>query len=167
MSGGSQVGETLTATFLVTGLNPDAPVISPESGTIFDKSLSVLISCPTEGAKIYYTTNGIDPTVESPMYKRFRITGKTTVKAIAEKDGMLSEIATAEYALGRCGDPVMSLADGAKFAHSNQVVLIRWKGGNDVGVLRYTLDGTDPTAESPVYEGPIAISDSTVVRSSI
>lgn len=156
---------TYTATYVL--LNPEVPVISPESGTTFDSSLTVSMSCPTDGATIYYTTNGVDPTVESTAYQRFRIYRKTTVKAVAEKNGLLSEVATAEYALGRCGDPVMSLADGAEFAHSNQVVTIRWRGGNDVGALRYTLDGSDPTDESPVYEGPIVINDSTVIKAKV
>ncbi len=164
MSGDEQIGETLTATFLVEGLNPEDPVISPESGATFGTSLTVTMSCATEGATIHYTLDGSEPTAVSPVYKRFRIYGKTTVKAIAEKDGMLSDVVTAEYAPGRCADPVVSLADGASFAHSNKVVSIRWK--ND-GVLRYTLDGSDPTAESPVYEEPFAFSDSVVVKAKV
>ena len=161
MSGDEQVGEALTATFFV---EPENPVISPASGTTFGSSLTVTMSCPTEGAKIHYTTDGSDPTAESPLYSRFRVNSKTTVKAVAEKNGMLSEVVVAEYAPGRCVDPVFSLADGAEFAHSNQVVTIRWK--ND-GVLRYTLDGTDPTEESPVYEGPFSLSDSTELRAKV
>ena len=161
MFGNRQIGETLTATLFV---EPANPVLNPTSGTIFDSSLSVSISCPTEGATIHYTTDGSDPTVESTVYRRFRIYGKTTVKAVAEKNGLLSEIATAEYALGRCVDPVFSLADGSEFAHSNQVVSIRW---NNHGVLRYTLDGTDPTPESSVYEGPFAFSGSVELRAKV
>lgn len=161
MSGDEQVGEALTATFFV---EPEDPVISPASGTTFDTSLTVTMSCPTEGAKIYYTTDGSDPTTQSTMYRRFRVSGRTTVKAVAEKNGMLSEVVTVEYAPGRCVDPVFSLADGAEFAHSNQVVTIRW---NNDGVLRYTTNGTDPTAESPVYEGPFAISDSIELRAKV
>lgn len=164
MNGEAQVGETLTATFLVEGLNPDEPVISPESKTVFEGLLSVSISCATEGATIHYTTNGTEPTVESPVYKRFKISGKTTVKAVAEKEGMLSEVVTAEYALGQCADPVISLADGAEFAHSNQEVSIAW---NNDGVLRYTLDGSEPTAESPIYEGPFLFSESVVVKAKV
>ena len=122
------------------------------------------MSCPTEGATIHYTTDGTDPTAESPVYRRFRVNARTTVKAVAEKNGMLSEIVVAEYAPGRCVDPVFSLSDGAEFAHSNQAVSIRW---NNDGVLRYTLDGTDPTAESPIYEGPFAISDSVELRAKV
>ena len=161
MSGDEQIGETLTVTFFV---EPDNPVISPASGTIFDTSLNVSMSCPTEGATVHYTIDGSEPTVESPVYKRFRIYGKTTVKAVAVKDGMLSDVVTAEYALGQCVDPIISLADGASFAHSNKTVSIRWK--ND-GVLRYTLDGSEPTAESTVYEGPFAVSESVVVKAKV
>ena len=111
------------------------PEFVPVSGTTFDSPLSVSMLCPTEGATIHYTTDGSDPTAESAVYKRFWIYGKTTVKAVAEKDGMLSEVVTAEYALGQCANPVISLADGAEFAHSNQEVSIAW---NNDGVLRYS-----------------------------
>ena len=164
MSGGEQIGDTLTATFIAEGLNPEAPVISPENRTTFEGSLSVSMSCPTEGATIHFTTNGTEPTAESPVYKRFKIYGKTTVKAVAEKDGMLSEVVTAEYALGQCADPVFSLADGAEFEHSNQEVSIAW---NNDGVLRYTLDGSEPTVESPIYEGPFSFSESVVVKAKV
>ena len=166
MNGGEQVGATLTATFLVEGLSPEEPVISPESGTTFENSLTVTMSCPTEGATIYYTTDGSEPTAESTVYnKKFRIYGKTTVKAVAIQDGLLaSDMVTAEYALGRCEDPVISLADGTEFAHSNQVVSIEW---NNDGVLRYTVDGSEPTVESPEYEEPFSFSDSVVLKAKV
>ena len=164
MSGGEQIGETLIATFLVEG-GAEEPVILPESGTMFDSSLSVSMSCPTEGATIHYTTNGVEPTAESPVYKRFRIYGKTTVKAVAEKNGLLSEVVTAEYALGQCADPVITPGDGTFFEWAGQVVSIDWQGED--GVLRYTTDGSDPTIESPVYEGPFAIGDTTVVKAKV
>ena len=162
MSGDTQYGDTLTATFLVEGRNP---IILPESGTIFDSSLSISISCLTEGATIHYTTDGLDPTTESPVYKRFRITGKTTVKAVVELDGMLSDITVAEYALGRCADPIISPTDGMVFEHSNQEVSIAWTETD--GVLRYTLDGSEPTAESPTYDGPFTISESTIIKAKV
>ena len=141
------------------------PVFTPESGTTFGTSaLTISLASEAEGATIYYTTDGSNPTVESTVYRRFRITDKTTVKAIAVKDGESSEVAVAEYAPGRCVDPVFSLADGAEFAHSNQVVSIQW---NNDGVLRYTLDGSEPTAESPVYEVPFAFNDSVVVKAKV
>ncbi|MGN0889509.1 MAG: chitobiase/beta-hexosaminidase C-terminal domain-containing protein [Kiritimatiellia bacterium] len=165
LAGGAQVGETLTATFVVEGRNPEDPVITPVNGTTFDSSLTISMSCPSDGATIHYTTNGSEPTVESPVYKRFRISGKTTVKARAfYENGEGSEVVTAEYALGRCDDPVISLADGTVFPHSDQAVSISC---GEEGVLRYTLDGTEPTADSPVYAGPFTVSESTVVKAKV
>ncbi|MBR4651877.1 MAG: chitobiase/beta-hexosaminidase C-terminal domain-containing protein [Kiritimatiellae bacterium] len=162
MSGSEQIGETLAETFIAEGLNPEAPIFSPASGTIFETSLSVSIMCPTEGTVIHYTTDGSEPTVNSPVYRRFRISGKTTVKAIAEKYGMLSDVVTAEYALGQCDDPVITPSNGTTFEWAGEQVSINWQGAD--GVLRFTTDGSDPTSESPVYEGPFTINDSTVVK---
>ena len=165
MNGTTQVGETLSATFVAEGLNPGEPVVTPESGTTFDSSLTVTMSCPSDGATIHYTTDGSEPTLESPVYKRFRISGKTTIKARAfYENGDGSEVVTAEYALGRCDDPVISLADGTVFQHADQEVSIAC---GDEGVLRYTLDGMEPTADSPVYAGPFTVSESTVVKAKV
>ena len=137
---------------------PDALSILPTNGTTFESSLTVSMSCPIEGAMIRYTVDGSDPTIDSLVYKKFKIYGKSTVKAIAFcEDGSHSDVVTASYAKGQCADPVFSLADGAEFEHSNQEVSIAW---NNDGVLRYTLDGSDPTAESPIYEGPFSFSGS-------
>ena len=141
---------------------PLRPIFTPESGTTFDNSLSVSISCPAEGATIHYTTDGSEPTVNSPVCRRFRVNGRTTVKAIAEEDGILSDVVTAEYALGQCADPVITPNDGATFEWAGELVSISWQGED--GVLRYTTDGSDPTSESPVYNGPFTINDTTIVK---
>lgn len=144
----------------------DAPVFTPAGGTIFDTSLSVSISCLTEEATIHYTIDGSEPTIESPVYRRFRINGKTTIKAIAERDGWFSsDIVTAEYALGQCDDPLITPVNGSTFEWAGEQVSISWQGED--GVLRYTMDGSDPTVESPAYEGPFTISDTTVVKAKV
>ena len=160
MNGGAQVGATLTATFAVQG--PATPVISPEGGVVSGWPQSITMFCATEGTTIHYTTDGTDPTADSPTYRRFRISERTTVKAIAVKGGVMSEIAVAEYALGVCDDPVIDPVDGTSFEHLGQTVSIDWQGED--GVLRYTTDGNDPTAESPIYEEPFTLDNSTVVK---
>ena len=103
---------------------------------------------------------------DSPVYKKFKITGKTVIKAAAfNDDGNHSDVVTASYALGRCADPIVSPVDGTVFKHSGQIVTIDKSG--EEGVLRYTTDGTDPTRESPVYEGPFTVDDSTVVKAKV
>ena len=160
MSGETQYGATLTATFLAEGLEPKSPVFTPASGTIFDNMISVTIACPTEGATIHYTTDGSDPTVESPVYRRFRISGKTTVKAIAEKYGMLSDVAVAEYAKGWCAETVVDAV--ATFTGSKSKVSLSCT--TEGAVIRYTLNGSDPNSSSALYTGPFYVTDSCTVR---
>ena len=141
---------------------PATPTISPDGGVVVSWPQSVTISCATEGATIHYTTDGTDPTEESPVYRRFRVSKRTIVKAIAFKDGLASQIAIAEFAAGQCADPVITPTDGTAFEHSGQMVSIDWQGED--GVLCYTTDGSDPTAESPVYGGSFSIDKTTVVK---
>lgn len=74
-----------------------APRISPNGGAIHDATM-VSITCGTAGATIHYTTDGSDPTTESPVYSApFEVSTTTTVKAIAVKDGAQSEVTTANF----------------------------------------------------------------------
>ncbi len=144
---------------------PSMPEISPAGGTIMIGTASIAISCATDGATVHYTTDGSEPTVESPVYRRFRISERTVVKAIAVWEGLVSDVAVAEFALGQCVDPVITPADETEFEHVGQSVAIAWQGAD--GVLRYTIDGSDPTVESPMYAGPFTIDDSTVVKAKV
>ncbi len=76
-----------------------APVFTPENGKAFSGSLKITISCETEGARIYYTTDNTDPTTDSTLYEgEFTITKSTVIKAFAVADGADdSEIVTAIY----------------------------------------------------------------------
>ena len=148
-------------------LNPEPPEISPASGTIINGvSLSISMSCVSEGAVIHYTTDGTEPTVESPVYSRFKISEKTTIKAIAMfPNGAQSGVVRAEYAKGTCENPTISPADQTEFDHSNLQVILQKIG--DEGILRYTLDGSDPTEESNAYDAPLSISESTIVKAKV
>ena len=73
------------------------PVISPESRE-FTGSVAVTITCDTEGAEIYYTTDGTTPTTESRKYTgRFTLSSTATVKAVAVLNGEYSGISSATY----------------------------------------------------------------------
>lgn len=147
-------------------IDPDNLVVTPTDGTTFDGSLTIAMSSAVEGATICYTLDGNDPTTDSPVYKKFKISEKTTVKAVAfYEDGTHSDVVTCEYAPGRCANPVVSPRDGAVFKHSGHIVTIDKNG--EEGVLRYTIDGTEPTRESPIYEGPFTVDDTTVVKAKV
>ena len=75
------------------------PTFSPVAGAV-EKNTTVTISCTTEGATIYYTTDGTAPTTSSTSGTSVTIDAAKTIKAFAVKDGMSdSEIATAEYTI--------------------------------------------------------------------
>lgn len=65
------------------------PEFSLASGT-YEDTQYLKISTATEGAKIHYTTDGSNPTKDSPVYTgRIAISSTATVKAIAVKDGCI------------------------------------------------------------------------------
>ena len=75
-----------------------APSISPESGA-YQGAQEIVITGPSQGAKIYYTLDGSTPTKDSTLYTGpFTITADTKVKAIAVEDGKTeSRVVTMEY----------------------------------------------------------------------
>ncbi len=78
------------------------PTFSVAAGT-YTSAQSITISDATQGATIYYTTNGNKPTTSSPVYtgQSISITVTTTLKAIAvDAPGYAtSAVATAVYTL--------------------------------------------------------------------
>ena len=90
-SGSGSQSQTLTS-----------PTISGNSS--FTESTQVSMSGPA-GAEIHYTTDGSAPTAESTVYSEaFTLTDTTTVKAIAIKDGVSSEVATKQFTKGNDDD---------------------------------------------------------------
>lgn len=74
------------------------PVFDPEPG-YYSGTISVSITCSTDGSTIYYTTDGSYPTQASNLYaSSIRISVSTTIKARAFKIGMPDSItAVGEY----------------------------------------------------------------------
>lgn len=94
--GGAQFSDTFTARIKELS-TLDAPVIDPNGGS-FNVSCNVSITAQ-EGATIFYTTDGTDPTADSNKYTApFTITEDATVKAIAIKENCRdSKIASAKF----------------------------------------------------------------------
>lgn len=64
------------------------PTASPVSGAV-TSGQEVTLSCETGGAKIYYTTDGGEPSEGSNLYSApIPVTEAVTIKAIATKEGM-------------------------------------------------------------------------------
>jgi hypothetical protein len=76
------------------------PTANPPAGT-YDTAQSVTLYSETEGAKIYYTKDGTEPTKDSTLYTaEISVSATTTIKAFAVKEDMNdSDILTAEYTI--------------------------------------------------------------------
>ena len=105
------------------------PVISVASGTYYEE-FDVEITCATEGAAIYYTTDGTEPTAESDIYTEpIHVAQDMTLKAIAMMEGYEnSGIATADYVI-----------------HTDMIVIFNqdWEGEMD-GWTFVTVEGNKP-----------------------
>ncbi|MCI6481909.1 chitobiase/beta-hexosaminidase C-terminal domain-containing protein [Treponema porcinum] len=138
------------------------PTFSVESGAV-DSGTSVTISCATEGAKIYYTTDGSDPTASSTEYTAaISVTPPMTLKAIAVKSGMNnSAVASVSYTIkGTVASPEFSVASGA--VNSGTKVTITC--ATESAKIYYTTDGTEPTAESTEYTAAISVTAAVTLK---
>lgn len=90
------------------------PQFAAASGSIFFPTMNVALTCATEGAKIYYTTDGSNPTESSELYTApFEISSTVTVKARAYAEGKASSgVVSATYTRKR---PTPKLKEFRKF----------------------------------------------------
>lgn len=118
------------------------------ASTSFIGSQEVTITAE-EGAKIYYTLDGTDPTAESTEYTApFSVTETTTVKAIAVKDNKTSAVASATYtAIPTTATlaELNALANNATFAYSGEALVVAKPSAKHVYI-------TDATGAGLIYD---------------
>jgi hypothetical protein len=120
------------------------PTFDPVPGS-YSSAQSVTITCDTEDATIYYTTDGTDPTESSTQYSGpVTISTTTTLKARAFREGWTpSEMASGLYTItGTIAIPTFSPASGTTFTESLDVTISCSAGD---AIIYYTIDGTEPT----------------------
>ena len=101
------------------GVTPDtvaAPQADPQAGAVVSGT-QVTLSCTTDGATIYYTLNGDEPTTSSTQYTgpislaAYEVGSEVTLKAIAVKDGVTSEVHTIRYNIRAESEPPIANGD--------------------------------------------------------
>ena len=138
------------------------PTFSVASGAV-DSGTSVTITCATEGAKIYYTTDETEPTASSTEYtEAISLTKAVTLKAIAIKDGMNdSAVASASYTIkGTVATPAFSVASGTVDSGTSVTITCATVGAK----IYYTTDGNDPTAKSTAYTEAISLTKAVTLK---
>ena len=118
---------------------------------------TVIISNLNKNAVIHYTTDGTEPTLESPVYTEPLVfTTEATVKAIAVADGYtVSEVNSFDVKLyHQAKEPVVSISGNEKT--EDATITITSEEGDDVA-LWYNFSGSADTLQSSKYVGPVVI----------
>ncbi len=135
---------------------------------VADKHLDVIsveLTSATEGASIYYTLDGTEPTVATgTLYTTpIVISSDTVVKAIAVKENYYdSNVAIFDYKVTpTVATPEVSLKNGQYEGEQTVTVTCATEGAT----IYYTTDSSAPSATNgTVYSGPVTISNSCVFK---
>ena len=115
---------------------------------------SATITCATSGATIRYTTNGSTPTSSSTQYTgAITLSGATTIKAIAIKDGVSSSVATQSYTPASVAAPTITI-------NGNSCTMSAESGAT----IYYTLNGSNPTTSSSQYSSAVTLQSACTVK---
>jgi hypothetical protein len=138
-----------------------APTFSPAAGP-YTITQNVTLSDTTDGAIIYYTTDGTAPTTASPRYAAPIVVNlSTTIKAIATAPGFgFSPVSSGRFSITPTARPTISPAAGVYTSTQNVTLSDATSGA----VIYYTTDLSTPTTASTRYQGPIVVSRSTTIR---
>jgi hypothetical protein len=129
------------------------PTFAPAPGT-FTTGTSVSLLSATAGAAIVYTTDGTAPTPFSTRYTApIPITETTAIRAIAIKPGFFPSGVTLGVYTIQVATPTLSPGGGA-YTTSQTVKLTTATPGSQI---RFTLDGSSPSATSALYTAPVPI----------
>ena len=143
----------------------ETPSFSPAGGEV-QEGATVSIACATEGATIYYTTNGATPTTSSTKYTgAITVNSAMTIKAIAVKEGNYtnSEVATASYTIKArevVATPTFSPAGGAVQEGATVSIACATEGAT----IYYTTNGATPTTASTKYTGAITVNSAMTIK---
>lgn len=122
-------------------------------------------SCTTElfakdGAAIYYTTNGKEPTKNSNLYtKAITLTKTATIKAIAVKDGVTGPVCEFTYVV-KPGNVVITHGEAGTYDDFAVVELVSSPGAS----IYYTLDGSEPDKAKLLYKKAFRVDENTTLK---
>ncbi len=148
---------------LLTNVQAVKPVVcDPESG-MYNIGQLISLTCATEDAEIRYTVDGSEPSLQNGIVydNPIELSIPCTLKARAYKSGLDPSKTTAEtYSIFTVSDPSF-LPVGGSYSTPQYINI---NCDTDNSIIRYTDDGTDPTASSPIYSDEIYVTYSVVLK---
>ncbi len=141
----------------------EKPVITPNS-SVLNGPTNVNITCPTSGAIIYFTTNGTNPipggSATHVFVGPFAIFQNTTLKALAVKNNIRSQISTSVLTFStnpvHANAPVITPGSGS--FSGPQTISISCSTPNST--IYFTTTGNTPvvgTSFTRIYTGPFQL----------
>lgn len=153
----------VTASYVLT-VNPltNSLSFSADGGTYNKAPQIVTLTAGIEGSKIYYTTNGEEPTTESQLYTDGVSVTKngTVIKALAVADAVANFTATSKVFTIQPDQAVFSV-DSKTFKEPLDVELTLPSTTDPTSKIYYAI-GSEPNGGSNVYTGtPVRIDSET------
>ena len=143
---------------------PATPTVSPTTVTL-NSTTTYTFTTSTEGATVYYTTDGSDPTTSNNAGSgagsvEVTLSNSATVKAVAYLNGIYSEILEKNYTF-TVGAPTFSPTAGEFYTDYVDVTISSATSG---ATIYYTTDGSEPTTSSDEYSTPVHITHTTTIK---
>ncbi|GIP30805.1 hypothetical protein J2TS4_00150 [Paenibacillus sp. J2TS4] len=158
--------EVMTESYTILHPEQVAKPVAEPSGSAVLSGTKVTLSTVTEGATIYYTTDGSAPIRNSMKYTApIEVASEMTIKAIAVKAGMLdSEVMVEHYTIlqqpNQVAKPVADPTGGAVLSGTKVTLSTVTEGAT----IYYTTDGSAPTRSSMEYTAPIEVTAEMTIK---
>ena len=152
------------ATLSVTVAGTAVPTFSQDGGEV-SRGGSVTISVPT-GGELHYKVDSGSWITASGTSVSIPITGETTIQAYNVQDGDTSDTITKSFTMAALASPTFSVDTGTEFPATGGSVELTGPAGLPI-YYTMTTDGTtpaDPTDQSTLYSGAIAVSVATTIK---
>ena len=151
----SSIINKLTYQIIANTVTPE-PQFSPIGGTYNSPQL-VTLSCSDINASIYYTVDGVAPTIGNTKYSTpIQINTTTIIKAIAKSDGKdPSGVVSQTYTINmsKVSTPVILPQTGSYDTTTD----FSLSSGTAGALIYYTIDGATPTKNSTLYTAPFKL----------
>lgn len=136
------------------------PTIFPGGGTN-NNSVPVFLDTATVGADIYWTIDGSEPTTNSTRYTGpFLLAQSGTLKVKAFKSGFYDSSTVSAGFLFEVLPPSFSPAG----ATANNPVPVVFECPTEGVEFRWTIDGSQPTTNSPLYSGSLDLATNGLLK---
>lgn len=124
-----------------------APLVMLPAGGSYSNAVPVRISTPTELTAIRFTETEAVPTIDDELWENGELNGTTILQAKGFRDGFSSSLVVSNN-FSFFVNPLSISVPGGEFNNDSDIQVATL---TDDAVIRYTINGGEPTEASPVW----------------